>query len=135
MEKATFQIIDYQFNQVHIDHQNYRETDFDISFEANGLFNSKDAIYQLQFSVTVLNKDAQAPYVQIACTGYYKFDNVATIQEIPEYFYKNSIAILFPYVRAYLSLVTTQSNLKGILLPTLNLSDLNGTLKMNTRSL
>jgi len=54
------------------------------------------------------------------------------MEDIPDFFYKNSIAILFPYLRAYLSLVTTQANVPGIILPTYNLSGLEEELRSNT---
>ncbi|EXZ22215.1 pretranslocase subunit SecB family protein, partial [Bacteroides fragilis str. S13 L11] len=54
------------------------------------------------------------------------------LAEIPNFFYPNSIAILFPYVRAFVSTLTLQANIKPILLPTLNLSSLQDTLRENT---
>ena len=47
-------------------------------------------------------------------------------------FISNSIAILFPYVRAFVSTLTLQANIKPILLPTLNLSSLQDILRENT---
>ena len=70
--------------------------------------------------------------MRINCKGLFDFKNVETIEDIPDFFYKNSIAILFPYVRAYISLVTTQANVPGILLPTYNLSNLEEKLRNNT---
>jgi len=70
--------------------------------------------------------------VRINCKGLFEFKNVQTIEDIPDFFYKNSIAILFPYVRAYISLVTTQANVPGIILPTHNLSSLEEKLRNNT---
>ena len=86
----------------------------------------------MQFVINVSNKESENPFVEISCKGIFKFENVSTFEEIPEFFYRNSIAILFPYVRAYLSLVTTQANVPGIILPTLNLSNLETELKSNT---
>lgn len=70
--------------------------------------------------------------MRINCKGLFEFKNVETIEDIPDFFYKNSIAILFPYVRAYISLVTTQANVPGIILPTYNLSNLEEKLRNNT---
>lgn len=59
-------------------------------------------------------------------------DNVKTIDEIPDYFYANSIAIVYPYLRAFVSTLTLQSNAKPMVLPTMNLSSLEGDLRKNT---
>jgi preprotein translocase subunit SecB len=74
----------------------------------------------------------ELPFAEILCIGIFKFENSINFEEIPDYFYRNCIAILFPYVRAYLSIVTTQANVPGIMLPTMNLSSLEKTLRQNT---
>lgn len=49
-------------------------------------------------------------------------------------FYANSIAIVFPYIRAFISTVTLQANLVSpILLPTMNLTSLGERLMNNTK--
>lgn len=52
--------------------------------------------------------------------------------EIPNYFYANSLAIIFPYIRAFVSTITLQSNMHPIVLPTVNLMGLSEKLKRNT---
>lgn len=52
--------------------------------------------------------------------------------EIPDYFYANSLAIIFPYIRAFVSTITLQSNMHPIVLPTVNLMGLSEKLKRNT---
>lgn len=42
--------------------------------------------------------------------------NIHSLDDIPEYFYANSIAILFPYIRVFVSTVTLQANIKPIVL-------------------
>ncbi|CAM4366664.1 hypothetical protein AQBE111736_13510 [Aquirufa beregesia] len=42
------------------------------------------------------------------------------------------MAILFPYLRAFISLVTLQINIPPLILPTLNLSSLEADLRKNT---
>lgn len=132
MQKAAFSIINYQFDRVQIDLNNHKSKDLALAFETKGLFDNENSTFELQFVVNVSNKVAENPFVEISCKGNFKFENVSNFEEIPDFFYRNSIAILFPYVRAYLSLVTTQANVPGIILPTLNLSNLEAELKSNT---
>ena len=49
-----------------------------------------------------------------------------------QYFYTNAPAILFPYIRAYISTLTNLSGYKPINLPTLNLTSLREDLEKNT---
>lgn len=134
--KAAFSIIDYYFDQVNLNLKNKLEKDnLSIDFSTHGIFKKEDKSFDLNFNVSVSDDNGikTDPFVFISCIGKFSFDNVNTLSEIPEFFYVNSIALLFPYVRAYISLITTQANIKGIILPTLNLSGLGKELKCNTK--
>lgn len=132
MQKAAFSIINYQFDKVNIDFDNHSGNDLDLSFDCNGVFINENSSFDLTFKVIVISNKEKNPFVTIQCKGVFKFENVSSFEEIPDFFYRNSIAILFPYVRAYVSLVTTQANIPGIILPTLNLTGLEVELKKNT---
>lgn len=120
MQKAAFLIENYLFDQVEINLGNYQSGKLDIDFNPGGVFDSSEKSFNLTFEVKVKDeKDNQ--FVRVRCNGIFKFQEVSSFEDIPEFFYRNSIAILFPYVRAYISLVTTQANVPGIILPTLNL--------------
>lgn len=43
-------------------------------------------------------------------------------QEIMEMLEKNAIAIMFPYIRSYISLITTQPGMDPIVLPVMNIA-------------
>ncbi|KAA5549204.1 protein-export chaperone SecB [Adhaeribacter rhizoryzae] len=132
MLKAAFSIINYQFDKVKIDLSNHKNKELSLSFDTSGLFYKSDAAFELTFLVKVSDKESDNPFVEVQCKGIFKFENVSTLDEIPDFFYRNCIAILFPYVRAYISLVTTQANVPGIILPTLNLTNLEEGLRRNT---
>lgn len=133
MQKAAFSIERYFFKKVLIDLDNHHTPDLSLSFETNGHYNQGDGVYELNFKLIAFNEGySEKPFAEILCVGIFKFENNINFQEIPDYFYRNCIAILFPYVRAYLSIVTTQANVPGIMLPTMNLSSLERTLRENT---
>ncbi len=132
MQKAAFTLKNYQFDRVQIDLNNHHNQDLSLSFDTKGVYHSENQDFELCFVVKVANNKDESPFVEISCKGVFKFENITSFEEIPDFFYRNSIAILFPYVRAYLSLVTTQANVPGIILPTLNLSNLETELKKNT---
>ena len=54
------------------------------------------------------------------------------ILEIPDFFYPNSLAIIFPYIRAFVSTLTLQANVRPIVLPTVNLMGLTDMLRKET---
>lgn len=132
MQAAAFSIINYQFDKVEIDLSHHKGSDLSVSFEMDGVFMQETAQYELIFSVKVGHNEEENPFARVRCKGMFEFENVSSLDDIPDFFYTNSIAILFPYVRAYISLVTTQANVPGIILPTYNLSDLKDGLKKNT---
>jgi len=137
MNKAAFFIKDYQFPKVNIDlsclNTEDEESDLDVSINPRGIYNKKEQVYKLIFDFTAsTDRLSKKAFVSITCEGYFKFENAESLKDIPKFFYRNSIAILFPYLRAYISLVTNQANIPPFILPTLNLSSLEEPLLANS---
>lgn len=134
IKNASFSLVSYEFSEVSMQGVNRPITEtLSISFSTEGLFNEKSSIFQLTFGTIVSDKDCnKGPYIKVLCKAQYRFIDSISFSEIPDYFYANSIAILFPYVRAYISLLTTQANQKAVILPTYNLSSLASELKNNS---
>ena len=132
MEKAVFTLTNYQFEKVTIDLTRHTSKDLLLDFDPKGVFIHQESVYELTFVVTIFVQGQTVPFVSVQCKGWFNFENLSSLEAIPDYFYRNAIAILFPYVRAYVSLVTTQANVPGVIIPTLNLSGLEDSLKNNT---
>ena len=132
MQQAAFSIVSYQFDKVNIDLEHQQTDELNLNFDKKGVYINDSKNFELIFVVQVKNDNEPNPFISLRCKGLFKFENINSFEEIPDFFYRNSIAILFPYVRAYLSLVTTQANVPGIILPTMNLSNLEGELRKNT---
>ncbi|MCZ8297729.1 protein-export chaperone SecB [Flavobacterium sp.] len=133
MNKASFSIESYKFDKVMIDLSNQKTNDIFIDFKPEGVFNGNDGTFELTFNFLALDsQETIVPFVEIRCVGLFKFENVNSLEEIPSFFYKNSIAILFPFLRAFVSIVTVQANIKPIMLPTMNLGSLEEPLRENT---
>ncbi|RZJ89921.1 MAG: hypothetical protein EOO20_09620, partial [Chryseobacterium sp.] len=92
---------------------------------------SRSNLY-LKLSISCKSESEQKPFLSIVSMSSYKFKNVENIDDIPEYFYPNCAAIIFPYIRAYVSIITTQANQPGIILPTINLSAIGPDIQKNT---
>lgn len=106
-----------------------------LDFNPSGEFTSLDNSFTLHFDFTATPEGADSPAVRIRCSARFKFREPTSLDRIPDYFFPNSLAIVFPYLRAFVSSVTLQANTGGpIVIPTLNLSSLRDTLRANTRA-
>jgi preprotein translocase subunit SecB len=134
MEKASFSIEKYYFDKVNIDFENYKKGELLVDFQPSGVFNKSDSTFNLTFNFTAFTSKEKGakPFVNMRCIGVFKFQNANSLEDIPSYFYRNSIALLFPYLRAYVSLVTNQANISSLVLPTMNLISLATPLQENT---
>lgn len=134
IDKAAFSLENYSFNKVSIDIESSAKGEtLDLDFQPSGVFTQgeKQSSFNLQFVFVAKSQDLEV--VKIHCNAVFKFAGSITFEEIPTYFYRNSMAILFPYIRAFVSTVTLQANVMPILLPTVNLSSLESRLRENTK--
>ena len=69
-----------------------------------------------------INDDKSLVDIEIKTVGIFEYDKTITPLERDNFFRVNAPAILFPYVRAYVSSLTALSGINPITLPTLNLS-------------
>lgn len=136
MEKAKFQFIGYKFNKISIDYSNYpADNPIEISFNPHGTYSEEKSLFNLFFVFKASQVEGNKLFAEISCEGDFQFPENLEFNEIPDYFYLNSIAILFPYIRAFISIITIQTNQAPFILPTLNLSYLKEELKKNSKKL
>ncbi len=102
-----------------------------IKFKVSGIINEKDKLFTLNLSVFITNEEKDLN-IQVDTAGIFTFSNVEKKEDISAYFYTNSAAILFPYIRAYISTLTNLSGNKSVTLPTMNFQKLAGELEANT---
>ncbi len=103
-----------------------------LLFERYGFQKSEDV--QLKVGVAI-NKGSEGEYrvslkveaiknneytVEITITGYFMIDE--TYPQKEEILKKNTVSILFPYVRSELTLLTAQPDTEPIVLPALNIN-------------
>lgn len=135
IEQAAFSFKDFRFDKIKMDFSILRGTELRLEIKPYGFFHSSTGSFELHFIFTASNKseENEEDVLDIHCVSNFEFKNVHSIEEVPEYFYANSLAIVFPYVRAFVSNVTLQSNIKPLVLPTMNLSGLQEELKRNLK--
>lgn len=132
MEKAAFKLDDYYFTRASLDFNITDKAELNIEFSPKGVFTPKDSSYELNFDVKVKCKENNTEVINVSCVAKFSFDGYTSISEIPEYFYPNSLAIIFPYIRAFVSTMSLQANVRPIVLPTVNLMGLTEELKERT---
>jgi preprotein translocase subunit SecB len=71
---------------------------------------------------TSISDKNNALSIAVKAEGYFEFDEGLSEDMKEGFFNANAPAILFPYIRAYISTLSTLSGIKPIVLPTLNLS-------------
>ncbi len=128
----------FRFERFYVNHSsfNFKETigsDLNIDFNPLGNVFTKDRLFQLNLNISLdEGGDKKKPLVVVDSTAEFRFeDDVLSNGELSDYFLLNAPAIVFPYIRAYISTITIQSGLKPILLPTFNLSSLSEVLRKN----
>lgn len=135
MKQAAFSLKNYTFSKVNIDYSNKSNTsDIGIDIKPSGVYDKNKSQYRLNF-VFSATTNGDNPFVIVVCESIFDLKNIEATEEIPPFFYKNSIAILFPYIRAFVSTVTLQANREPMILPTMNLSSLETILKENTTTI
>lgn len=132
VKEAAFSFDSFLFKKVIIDLKN-RDSDEKLSvrFKPSAEF-VKGKIY-MTIAFSAYNKTRKDPFIETECLALFKFENKEILfSEIPEFFYVNSIAIVFPYIRSFISTITLQANIvPAIILPTFNLTNLSVELKKN----
>ena len=129
--EAKLQFVNFLIKESHFVLNNAGEYNFTLSFDPSGVVLPSLGQFHLQLGFTAkdANNLVDINLVAVAIFQYEGIDNIADSQ----YFVVNAPAIAFPYLRAYISTLTTQSGIPPIILPTLNLSGLADLLKQNIR--
>ena len=130
-EQATIQFKTFFVKESHIVFDKLTNYQIEINLDANGIVNTLLNIFILRLNVYVKDKD-DAFHIKISTESVFSFPQDADIEKYKKsYFILNAPAIIFPYIRAYISSLTALSGMVTLTLPTLNLTILGDSLKEN----
>lgn len=107
---------------------------FSISFNPKGIINKAESSFQLNLTIYIKDKE-DAINIEVSVVSFFVFDNQIAKNQLEKLFYMNAPAIIFPYLRSYITTLTVLSGIDPIILPTLNLSALGKELEKNTTEL
>lgn len=96
-----------------------RKIDFD--FNSNYTFDNNNFILNLETIVFPKSKINDYPFtMKVKLVGLFEVESGTTEKDKIDFAEKNSIAILFPYIRALISVYTSNANIGAIILPPIN---------------
>lgn len=129
---VSFRFQNFVVKESHIVINEQGENKISIDFSPKGYVFSSLSQFHLEMNVEV-KEESNNFNIQLNTLSFFEFDAASEnfIQFRDDYFIRNAPAIVFPYIRAYISNLTTQSGLFTVQLPTLNLSNLADTLRAN----
>lgn len=130
--KSDFRFEGYRIyrSSINVKEEGSPDEGYEINIAPSGLKN-KDK-FDLTLDINIKDKK-EIVDISMSVVGTFYFREDIDIKLLPTFFAINAPAILFPYVRAYISLLSSLSGIDAILLPTLNLSSLGEELLQNIK--
>ena len=129
-EKSSFSFVDFVINECSLDFKKDRTSDFNINFDPSGNHYSKTNTFKLFLNVKVINSLKEL-LIEIKTESTFQFSD--NLPNLMKFFTINAPAIIFPYIRSFISSLSVQSGHKPIIIPTLNLSGLAKVLESNIK--
>ncbi len=133
--KASFSLESYKITHFSFNEPNEDNGILNIRFAPSGRYISEKSEFILFFDFHAFQENEQEiKIIEATLNSTFKFDENLEFNELPAFFYVNSLAIVFPHLRAFVTTLTTLANGRAIILPLLNLTHLEEVLRENTIS-
>lgn len=122
-DEAKFRFLDFQIQEskISIKDANLISDKLNVHFEQSEYLSDDESLFKYEMNVGI-EDDNKYLDIQVVAGGLFEFDKNLTDLEKQAFFSVNAPAILFPYVRAYITTLTSLSGIKPIILPTLNMT-------------
>ena len=122
-KEAQFRFVNYRINEsaIKLDPEVEPSDELEVNFEQTIGVHETENRMRLLLNTSISDKN-NALSIAVKAEGYFEFDEGLSEDMKESFFNVNAPAILFPYIRAYISTLSTLSGIKPIVLPTLNLS-------------
>lgn len=122
-QQQQFKFTGYNILKSLIEIKDFNDTnkELNVKFERSAGIKGANNKFKLDMHLTINNSNNSVMIDIVAC-GYFEFDNELDNETENIFFNTSAPAILFPYIRAYISTLTSLSGINPITLPTLNLT-------------
>lgn len=129
---SSFRLVEFLVEKSFFERKPIKKNDQpNIDIIPSGRLIREQKLFQLVLDVKVATVSNRFS-AEIRAVGLFHFPDDAEEITLGNFFLINAPAILFPYVRAYITSLTALSGLGSETIPTLNLTNLSDTLKNNT---
>ena len=108
-----------------------------IEFSPGGIYDSANGTMEMEMGINIRRMNAEVSVhdlIMIEVSALFIFKTPTALADLPTYFYRNSLAIIFPYLRAFVTTMTAIANIKPLILPLMNLSGIEEDFRNNITS-
>lgn len=130
-DNSQIQFLGTKVKESHIVFKERGSYTIDLNFDSKGLIRTSSSVFVL--TINVLINDVEDKFsINILSESEFSFSKDIDIKKYKEsYFVINAPAIVFPYIRSYISALTALSGMPTLTLPTLNLTNIGKQLRNN----
>ena len=132
-KKAAFRFTNFKVPSFSYKEPKDGDSEIKLGFTPSGIYNEKTGVFSLKLIFTGIEEKSNEEVIKVESISNFKFSENLSFDSLPDYFYSNSIAIIFPYLRSFVSTLTLQANTGLIILDLMNLTGLKDTLIENSR--
>lgn len=108
------------FNELNFSRKDVEKSNIDVNVEKK---QSTDNEYEITLNLSIANSEEKYT-VNVSIVGVFEFSENADEVTKNIIIEKNTISILFPYVRSQVTLLTSQPDIKPMIIPPLNINNL-----------
>ncbi len=120
---AKFRFNGYKIVESHITMNPEKGVSQNLNVEFEQTIGVKEKEHNMRLEMTTnIHDENNALTIQIKAQGFFEFESDLKPNEKDIFFRTSAPAILFPYVRAYITTLSALSGVKPVILPTLNMS-------------
>lgn len=127
-KKSSFQFKGYKVLKSFISINDVHSDKLTLEFEPKGILNHLENIFILELNLNVFD-DEKNISIEVTFRAEYLIEEKD--DNFKSFILMNAPAILFPYVRAYITALTALSGISPVTLPTMNLAGLRDKLEVN----
>ncbi|MBR0501933.1 MAG: protein-export chaperone SecB [Paludibacteraceae bacterium] len=120
---AKFRFKGYKIVESHISTNPEEEASQNLNVEFEQTIGVNEEGHNMRLEMIAnINDENKMLVIKVKALGFFEFDSDLNPEEKEIFFRTNAPAILFPYLRAYITTLSSLSGVKPVILPTLNMS-------------
>lgn len=136
VKDAAFRFTDYEVSEFMFKSPDpVGELKLGIDIKPLGEYDENNSLFTMTLHVKCTLHGQGDEFVKLKFVARFNFIEAVTFQNIPDVFYQNSLGIVFPYIRAFLSTLTLQANVGSLNLPLINLTGIVDEFRANSKLL